>query len=442
MADFDLIIIGGGPAGLTAGLYAARANMNTVLFEAKDVGGEILNTELIEDYPGFESVTGPDLSAKMATHARKFGLRIETYKPVKQIRGDGDRRIVELEDGTTHTAYAVLVTVGGEPTKLGVPGEAEFNGRGVSYCAVCDGAFFKDADLAVIGGGDSAFQEGLFLTRFAKKLHLVHRRSEYRAQAILQDRLLGMDKVNPITPAVVKEIGGDESGVKWMDLDRDGKTERVPVEGVFIFIGFKPVGRYLFKDHIDHDENGYLITDQFMRTSIPGVYAAGDTRAQLAKQITTAVGDATTAVLAAERYIEELKHAEKVFPSVPRDVIAKATEGMRILTFAPGQTVVREGDPADAFYVIARGEALVMGRDSTGAETILNTLREDQYFGELGLLRGEPRNATVRARTSLEVITVSKDAFEMLVKSSQQTADEIARVASSRVRAQETAASR
>jgi len=442
MADFDLIIIGGGPAGLTAGLYAARANMNTVLFEAKDVGGEILNTELIEDYPGFETITGPELSAKMAAHARKFGLRIETYKPVKQIRSDGDRKTVELEDGTTHTAYAVLVTVGGEPTKLGVPGEAEFNGRGVSYCAVCDGAFFKGADLAVIGGGDSAFQEGLFLTRFAKKLHLVHRRNEYRAQAILQERLLGMDKVHPITPAVVKEIGGDESGVKWMDLDRDGKIERVPVEGVFVFIGFKPVGRYLFKDHIDHDENGYLITDQLMRTSIPGVYAAGDTRAQLAKQITTAVGDATTAVLAAERYIEELKHAEKVFPAVPREVIAKATEGMRIRSYAPGQIVVREGDPADAFYVITRGEALVMGRDSSGAETILNTLKEDQYFGELGLLRGEPRNATVRARTSLEVITVSKDAFEMLVKSSQQTADEIARVAASRLRTRETVSTR
>src|SRR5437868_8856550 len=331
MADFDLIIIGGGPAGLTAGLYAARANMNTVLFEAKDVGGEILNTELIEDYPGFETITGPDLSAKMAAHALKFGLNIETYKPVKEIRSDGDRKIVVLEDGTELSAYAVIVTVGGEPTKLGVPGEQEFHGRGVSYCAVCDGAFFKGADLAVIGGGDSAFQEGLFLTRFAKKLHLVHRRSDYRAQAILQDRLLAMDKVNAITPAVVTEIGGDESGVKWMDLERDGKTERVPVEGVFIFIGFKPVGRHLFKDHIDHDENGYLITDQFMRTNIPGVYAAGDTRAQLAKQITTAVGDATTAVLAAERYIEELKHAERVFPAAPRDVVARATEGMRIL---------------------------------------------------------------------------------------------------------------
>lgn len=435
MADFDLIIIGGGPAGLTAGLYAARANMNAVLFEAKDTGGEILNTELIEDYPGFESVTGPELAKKMADHARKFGLRIETYTPVKQIRVEGDRKIVELEDGTVHTAYAVIVTVGGEPTKLGVPGEVEYHGRGVSYCAVCDGAFFKGADLAVIGGGDSAFQEGLFLTRFAKKLYLVHRRNEYRAQAILQDRLLGQDDVTPVTPAVVREIGGDESGVKWVEVERDGgSTERIPVEGVFIFIGFKPVGRFLFKDHIEHDENDYIITDQFMRTSIPGVYAAGDTRAQLAKQVTTAVGDATTAVLMAERYIEELKHAERAFPEVPRDVVARATAGMRVLTFAPGQAVIREGDPPDAFYVIARGEAIVVQRDEEGRERVVNTLKDGQFFGELGMLRGEPRNATVRARTGLEVIAIDRGAFRMLVESSQVTADEIARIAAERIR--------
>src|SRR5438876_8906999 len=326
--------------------------MKTVLLDSKDVRGEILSTELIEDYPGFESVTGADLAKKMADHARKFGLKIETYKPVKEIRSEGDHKIVTLEDGTELSTYAVLVTVGGEPTKLGVVGEKEYHGRGVSYCAVCDGAFFKGADLAVIGGGDSAFQEGLFLTRFANKLYVVHRRNDFRAQAILQDRLLKMDKVEPITPAEVKEIGGN-GDVKWIDIERDGKRERVNVEGVFVFIGFKPVGRHLFKEHIDHDKNGYLITDQFMRTTIPGVYAAGDTRAQLAKQITTAVGDATTAVLHAERYIEELKHAERAFPEVPRDVVARATEGMRVLTFAPGQIVVREGEPSDAFYVIA-----------------------------------------------------------------------------------------
>ena len=225
MTDLDLIIIGGGPAGLTAGLYAARADMKVLLLDSKGTGGEILNTDLIEDYPGFESVTGADLAQKMADHAIKFGLKIETHKPVKGVRSEGDRKIVTLEDGTELSAYAVIVTVGGEPTKLGIVGEKEYHGRGVSYCAVCDGAFFKGADLAIIGGGDSAFQEGLFLTRFAKKLYVVHRRNEFRAQAILQDRLLKMDKVEPITPARVTEIGGN-GDVKWIDVERDGRTER------------------------------------------------------------------------------------------------------------------------------------------------------------------------------------------------------------------------
>jgi len=287
MSDYDLIIIGGGPAGMTAGLYAARASMNSVLFEQKGTGGELNNTDLIEDWPGEESITGFELGEKMRKHAEKFGLRIE-IEGVKQIWSEGDRKIVELTDGTRHTAYAVIVSAGGEPVKLGVPGEEELHGKGVSYCAVCDGAFFRDVDLAIIGGGDSAFQEGLFLTRFAKKLYVVHRRKEFRAQNILQDRLLGMDKVEAVTPAVVTRIGGDGE-VKWIEIDRNGTTEKVPVEGVFIFIGFKPVGRHLFqKEHIDHDANDYLITDQYMRTNIPGVYACGDTRAQLAKQITTA----------------------------------------------------------------------------------------------------------------------------------------------------------
>lgn len=425
MTDYDLVIIGGGPAGLTAGLYAARANMSVVLLEGKDVGGEILNTDLIEDYPGFASVTGRDLADMMAGHARKFGLEIGTYKPVKKIRIDGDRKIIELEDGTMHRAYAVIVTVGGEPVKLGVRGESEYHGKGVSYCAVCDGAFFKGLDLAVIGGGDSAFQEGLFLTRFGKRLYIVHRRTEFRAQAILQDRLLAKDMVQTITPAVVKEIGGDGSAVKWIEVESDGKTERVEVDGVFVFIGFKPVGRYLFQDHVDHDENGYLITDQFMRTTIPGVYAAGDTRAQLAKQITTAVGDATTAVLHAERYIEELRHAERAFPKAPPEVIARTTDRMKILTFTPGDVVVSEGDAPDHLYVISKGEAIATKRDESGGYRVVNTLREGDYFGEIGLLTGEPRTATVRAKTSLSLLAMDLGAFRMLVRSSQATADDI-----------------
>jgi len=408
--------------------------MKTVLLDSKDVGGEILNTELIEDYPGFESVTGAELAKKMADHALKFGLKIETYKPVKEIRSEGDRKIVTLEDGTELSAYAVIVTVGGEPTKLNVTGEKEYHGRGVSYCAVCDGAFFKGADLAVIGGGDSAFQEGLFLTRFAKKLYVVHRRNEFRAQAILQDRLLKMEKVEPITPARVTEIGGN-GDVKWIEIERDGRTERVKVEGVFVFIGFKPVGRHLFKEHIDHDKNGYLITDQYMRTSIPGVYAAGDTRAQLAKQITTAVGDATTAVLHAERYIEELKDLERAFPSEPKEVVAQTASKAELLVFAPGDIVLKEGDEADRFYMVIKGEAEASHREPDGSQVVINRFGPGDYFGEIGILNDARRAATIRAKTSLELMALDRDAFANLLKNSQTTEDQVRRVAAERTRA-------
>src|SRR2546425_6109165 len=396
--------------------------MSTLLVEQKDLGGEILNTELIEDYPGIESITGAELSKRMAEHALKFGLKVETYKPVKQIRVDEDRKIVEFADGSTISAYAVIVAVGGEPTKLGVTGEEQYHGRGVSYCAVCDGAFFKGSDLAVIGGGDSAFQEGLFLTRFAKKLYVVHRRNEFRAQAILQDRLLKMEKVELITPARVTEIGGN-GDVKWIDVERDGRTERVNVDGVFVFVGFKPVGRHLFKEHIDHDKNGYLITDQFMRTSIPGVYAAGDTRAQLAKQITTAVGDATTAVLHAERYIEELKDLERAFPSEPRDVVAQTASKAELQVYAPGEIVLKEGDAADRFYMIIKGEAEATQRGPDGSQVVINRFGPGDYFGEIGLLNDAPRLATVRAKTSLEAMALDRDSFARLMKSSQATED-------------------
>ena len=419
MSDFDLVIIGGGPAGLTAGLYAARANMSTILFEAKDIGGELLNTDLIEDWPGEESITGRALAEKMGAHATKFGLKIQPYSPVKKIRSDGDWKVVEMEDGTTHRAYAVIVTVGGEPTKLEVPGEAEFHGRGVSYCAVCDGAFFKGEDLAVVGGGDSAFQEGLFLTRFAKNLKVVHRRNEFRAQSILQDRLLGMDNVKAITPATVKEIGGDTQ-VRWMDVERDGAVERIPVGGVFVFIGFKPVGRHLFDEHIDHDENGYLLTDQYMRTNIPGVYACGDTRAQLAKQVTTAVGDATTAVLHAERYIEELKHMRRSFPDVPSATLEREVERTKIRRFLSGQTIIREGEPAESFFILTRGAASVRQNGPQG-ETEISTLKPGDFFGEIGLLSGTVRNATVRATAPSEVLELDAQGFRDLVESSQLT---------------------
>jgi thioredoxin reductase (NADPH) len=359
----------------------------------------------------------------MGAHATKFGLKIQPYSPVKKIRSDGDWKVVEMEDGTTHRAYAVIVTVGGEPTKLEVPGETEFHGRGVSYCAVCDGAFFKGEDLAVVGGGDSAFQEGLFLTRFAKNLSLVHRRNEFRAQSILQDRLLGMDNVKAITPATVKEIGGDTQ-VRWMDVERDGAVERVPVGGVFVFIGFKPVGRHLFDEHIDHDENGYLLTDQYMRTNIPGVYACGDTRAQLAKQVTTAVGDATTAVLHAERYIEELKHMRRSFPDVPSATLEREVERMKLRRFLSGQTIIREGEPAESFFILTRGAASVRQNGPNG-EREISTLKAGDFFGEIGLLNGAVRNATVRATAPSEVLELDAEGFRDLVQSSQLTKDRV-----------------
>src|SRR3972149_4535796 len=185
---------------MTAGLYAARANMKFARSEQKGTGGELNNTDLIEDWPGEESITGFELGEKMRKHAEKFGLRID-IQGVDEIWSEGDRKVVRLADGTTHSAYAVIVAVGGEPVKLQVPGEQEYAGRGVSYCAVCDGAFFKDMDLAGIGGGDSRVPEGLFLPRFAKKLYVVHRRKEFSDQAMLHDRLLGMDKVETVTPA-------------------------------------------------------------------------------------------------------------------------------------------------------------------------------------------------------------------------------------------------
>jgi thioredoxin reductase (NADPH) len=432
MAEYDLIIIGGGPAGLTAGLYAARANMNAVLF-APGIGGELLNTDLIEDWPGEESITGFDLAERMRKHAEKFGLKIE-LKAVRQVWSEADRKVVELEDGTRHTAYAVIVAVGGEPTKLGVPGEQEFHGRGVSYCAVCDGAFFKGLDLAVVGGGDSAFQEGLFLTRFAKKLYVVHRRKEFRAQAILQDRLLAMEQVEALTPAVVRRIGGDAE-VRWIEIDRDGKTERVAVGGVFIFVGFKPVGRYLFqKEHIDHDGSGYLITDQWMRTSIPGVYAVGDTRAQLAKQITTAAGDATTALLHAERYIEDLKHAERALPSAPRAEMPAVAERLEPVRVMAGQTIVRQGGEPDAFFIVVRGSVGVY-QTADGVEREVNRLGPGEFFGEIGLLAGAPRIASVRALEPTELLRLDQETFEKLVSASTATREQLERIGRERLAA-------
>lgn len=310
ISDHELIIIGAGPAGLCAALYAGRSELDAVLLERGAPGGQLLLTELVDDYPGLQEVGGMELAQRMEEHAGKFGVE-STYADVQTLERDEDGRfLVRIGDGTVYRAPAVVLTAGGTPRRLDIPGEEEFRGKGVSYCAICDGAFFKGQTIAVVGGGDSAVEEGEFLTRYAEKVHVIHRRDEFRAQAVLQERLFRNPKAEVIWNTVVEEIRGDDSGVTSLAL-RDaetGEASELAVTGVFIFIGFEP-NTGVLSEHVEHDAGGYLLTDRDMRTSIPGLFAAGDVRSQLVRQITTAVGDATTAVFAAEKYLVDL--AEK-----------------------------------------------------------------------------------------------------------------------------------
>ena len=310
---YDVVIIGGGPAGLTAALYAGRARVKTVLLERGAPGGQLLNTDAIEDYPGFDHITGPELAQRMADQAVKFGVDLETAR-VTAIHRRGDKQVIKTEDGE-YTADFVILTAGGEPKKLGIPGEGEFQGRGVSQCAVCDGAFFKEEVVAVIGGGDAALEEGVFLTRYAKKVYIVHRREQFRAQAILVEAARKNPKVELVTNTVVTEIKGEDGQVQAITLKDvvSGKTRPLEVTGVFV--GFQPnVEFFDHRDHVEHDPLGFLVTDSTMQTSLPGIYAAGDVRSQLTRQITTAVGDATTAAIDAVKKLEAKKHQPTPVP--------------------------------------------------------------------------------------------------------------------------------
>ena len=300
-----MIIVGGGPAGLAAGLYTARMDLKAVLLDRGPLGGQLLNTELIEDYPGFESILGSELAVKMGDHARKFGLEVRDFEPVKGIDVEDGTKVVRLESGEELRARAVIMAAGGLPRYLEVPGEKEFWGRGVSYCAVCDGAFFKGEELAGVGGGDAAVEEGDFLTRYASKVYIIHRRNELRAQPILIDRARANPKIEFILEAVVKDIKGDQK-VRSLDYEHRGHVTELPVGGVFIFIGFVPNSN-LLNLHVDHDEAGYIITDRNMQTSVEGIWAVGDVRSQLTKQIATAAGDGTTAAVAASNYVTAIK---------------------------------------------------------------------------------------------------------------------------------------
>lgn len=302
---YDVIIIGAGPAGMTAAVYTSRANLSTLMLERGIPGGQMANTEDVENYPGYESILGPDLSNKMFEHAKKFGAEY-AYGDVKEII-DGKEYKTIIAGKKEYKARAIIVASGAEYKKIGVPGEAELGGRGVSYCAVCDGAFFKGKELVVIGGGDSAVEEGVFLTRFASKVTIVHRRDTLRAQKILQDRAFQNEKVDFIWNHTIKEIN-DENGkvgsVTLVDVN-SGEEKEVKTDGVFVYIGMLPLSKPFVELGITN-ENGYLETNERMETKVPGIFAAGDVREKMLRQIVTATGDGSIAAQSAQHYVEEL----------------------------------------------------------------------------------------------------------------------------------------
>jgi thioredoxin reductase (NADPH) len=310
--SYEVIIVGGGPAGLCAGLYAGRSMLKAVILERGLAGGELLNTETIEDYIGFEHILGRELAEKFSSHAQKFGVELKEFVRVETVRKRDDGLFsVIAEGGDEYEAPAVIVTAGGTPIKLGVPGEFEYAGKGVSYCAICDGAFFKGHTIMVVGGGDAACEEADFLTRYAAKVYLVHRRDAFRASKIVQQRVFANPKIEVVWNTVVEEIHGDDTGLMTHARVRDvqtGVVRSIDSTGIFIFIGFTP-NTGIIEGHVQHDSAGYLITDATMQTSIPGLFAAGDVRAQLTRQVTTAVGDATTAAIAVEKYLVSLRDA-------------------------------------------------------------------------------------------------------------------------------------
>lgn len=302
---YDVIIIGAGPAGMTAAVYTSRANLSTLMLERGIPGGQMANTEDVENYPGYESILGPDLSNKMFEHAKKFGAEY-AYGDVKEVI-DGKEYKTIVAGKKEYKARAIIVASGAEYKKIGVPGEKELGGRGVSYCAVCDGAFFKGKELVVIGGGDSAVEEGVYLTRFASKVTIVHRRDTLRAQKILQDRAFQNEKVDFIWNHNIKEINdtnGKVGSVTLVDVN-SGEEQEVKTDGVFVYIGMLPLSKPFVELGITN-ENGYVETNERMETKVPGIFAAGDVREKMLRQIVTATGDGSIAAQSAQHYVEEL----------------------------------------------------------------------------------------------------------------------------------------
>ena len=301
---YDTMIIGAGPAGMTAALYAARSNLKVALLERGIYGGQMNNTAEIENYPGYARISGPELAEKMFEPLENLGVE-HLFGQVEKIEDHGNYKKIITEDGAFVTKTVILAS-GANHRHLGVPGEEEYNSRGVSYCAVCDGAFFRDEDLLVVGGGDSAVEEAIFLTRFAKSVTIVHRRDQLRAQKLLQERAFANEKISFIWDSVVKEIKGDDRRVTNVVFEnvKTGQSSESDFGGVFVYVGLDPVSDFV-KDLGICDEAGWIVTDQHMKTAIAGIYAIGDVRQKDLRQITTAVGDGAVAGQEVYKYITE-----------------------------------------------------------------------------------------------------------------------------------------
>lgn len=299
---YDVVIIGGGPAGLTAGIYVKRAMLNAVLLEKIGIGGQIIITDLVENFPGFLEISGADLAAKFEEHARKFGLEMKGMVEVNTIEDKGNIKIVKTTEGDIETK-SVIIATGTTPKKLGAKGEIQFTGRGVSYCATCDGFFFRDKVVVVIGGGDSAITEAIYLTKMAKKVVVVHRRNELRAEKINQEHAFSNPRISFIWDSVLEEISGKNVVEKVIlrNLKTNGTSE-VKTDGVFIYVGLIPNTAFT---NVGKDERGFIVTDSKMETSVRGIFAAGDCRVTSLRQIATAVGDGAMAAVSAERYLGE-----------------------------------------------------------------------------------------------------------------------------------------
>ena len=302
--QYDVIIIGGGPAGLTAGLYTSRAGLRTLLVERLMPGGLAATTDMVENYPGFpEGIAGPELMQRFEEQAVRFGLEIRMAQ-VQAISVRGRDRVVSVGDEEL-VAGALIIASGSSPRKLGVPGEEAFRGRGVSYCATCDGPLYRDAVLAMVGGGDSAVKEGIFLTKFARKVYLIHRRNQLRASGVTRDRALSNEKIEFVWDSVVEEIVGDRmvSGVRIRNV-KTREQSTLPVDGVFIFVGTEPNTDFV-KGILKLDEKGAIVTNQDTQTLVPGIFAAGDVQESFAQQIAVAVGHGAQAAMMVEHYLAE-----------------------------------------------------------------------------------------------------------------------------------------